>query len=133
MKIAINTCYGVFSLSGEAICKIGERKGHKVFPYYYDWENKCCAKVDNPNDADYFVTKDFGREVSAEEDAFYDAILPSFTRTDPDLIAVIEEMGEAANGDHSILKVIEIPDDVEWQIGEYDGVEWIEEKHRRWS
>jgi len=132
MKVAINTCYGGFNLSGEAMYKIGKRKGYEVFPYYYDWKDNKYIKV-SPNDADYFVTKDFGDEVNSIKGVFSDALLPSFSRTDSDLIAVIEEMGEAANGDYSILKVIEIPDDVEWQIGEYDGVEWVEEKHRRWS
>ena len=27
---------------------------------------------------------------------------------------------------------VEIPDDVEWQIEEYDGTEHISEKHRTW-
>ena len=31
------------------------------------------------------------------------------------------------------LKIVEIPDDVEWIIEEYDGKEWIAEDHRRWS
>lgn len=30
------------------------------------------------------------------------------------------------------LKVVSIPADVEWQIEEYDGAEWIAEKHRTW-
>lgn len=133
MKVAINVCYGGFSLSGETICKIGERKGYEVFTYCRDWEDEKYIKI-RPHYAEYFVTKDFGDEVgSDEEDAFFDAILPSFLRTDPDLIAVIEEMGEDANGTGSFIKIVEIPDDVDWEIDEYDGREWIAEKHRRWS
>jgi hypothetical protein len=30
-------------------------------------------------------------------------------------------MGDEANGRFSELKVVDIPDDVEWQIDEYDG------------
>ena len=37
-------------------------------------------------------------------------------------------MGVEANGDHAKLKIVEIPADVEWQIDEYDGTEWIAEK-----
>ena len=33
----------------------------------------------------------------------------------------------------SDLKVVEIPDDVEWEIEEYDGNEWVSEVHRCWS
>jgi hypothetical protein len=28
--------------------------------------------------------------------------------------------------------VVEIPDDVNWQVEEYDGMEHIAEKHRTW-
>jgi len=36
-------------------------------------------------------------------------------------------------GEYSELKVVEIPDDVKWQLEEYDGLEWVAEKHRTWS
>ena len=54
-------------------------------------------------------------------------------RADPDLIAVIEEMAKDAEGWAADIKIVEIPDDVEWQISEYDGMEWVAEKHRTWS
>lgn len=53
-------------------------------------------------------------------------------RDDPDLIWVVEEMGILANGRFANLKIVEIPADVEWQIDEYDGLEWVAEKHRTW-
>jgi hypothetical protein len=28
---------------------------------------------------------------------------------------------------------VEIPGDVSWHIGEYDGVEWVAEDHRTWK
>ena len=54
-------------------------------------------------------------------------------RDDPELVQVVEELGDEANGIHAKLAVVEIPDGVEWQIEEYDGMEWIAEKHRTWS
>lgn len=54
-------------------------------------------------------------------------------RDDPHLVEVVERLGSAANTRYSNLKVVEIPDDVEWQIEEYDGCEWISEAHRTWS
>jgi len=42
-------------------------------------------------------------------------------------------MGSNADGDHAELKVVEIPDDVEYLIEEYDGLEHIAEAHRTWS
>jgi hypothetical protein len=30
------------------------------------------------------------------------------------------------------LRIVEIPDGVEWHISEYDGIEHIAENHRTW-
>ena len=46
---------------------------------------------------------------------------------------MVEEGGTDVNDRYSYLKVVEIPADVDWQICEYDGLEWIAEKHRTWS
>lgn len=54
-------------------------------------------------------------------------------RADPALIQVVEELGTEAGGDFSRLKIVEIPDDVLWQIEEYDGIEHVAEVHRTWS
>lgn len=54
------------------------------------------------------------------------------TRDCPVLVALVEEMGERANSCYSQLVVVEIPDDVDWYIEEYDGMEWIAEVHRTW-
>ena len=48
-------------------------------------------------------------------------------RTDPDLVKLVEAWGD------SELRVVEVPDDVEWHIAEYDGYEWIAENHRTWG
>jgi hypothetical protein len=49
------------------------------------------------------------------------------------LIAVVELMGSKACGGHAELKIVEIPDDVNWYIEEYDGREWVAERHRTWE
>lgn len=53
-------------------------------------------------------------------------------RDDPILVQVVQELGKYANGPHANLKIVEIPADVYWQIDEYDGNEWVAEKHRTW-
>lgn len=60
---------------------------------------------------------------------FYDRTIP---RDDPILVKIVEEMGYEASGNYAELKVVEIPDDVEWQIEEYDGNEHVAEAHRTW-
>ena len=54
-------------------------------------------------------------------------------RTDPKLVECVETLGDIANGWLAELKVVEIPDDVEWYIDEYDGIECIAEAHRIWE
>ena len=53
-------------------------------------------------------------------------------RDDYDLVYIVETLGEKANTSYSMLKVVEIPAEVEWQIEEYDGSEHIAEHHRTW-
>lgn len=53
-------------------------------------------------------------------------------RDDPLLVQVVEELGAAANGRYAELEVVEIPDDIDWYINDYDGNEWIGEG-RRWG
>ena len=47
-------------------------------------------------------------------------------RTDQLLIQLAEEYP-------GILQVIEIPDDIEWEIEDDNGVEWVGETHRVWG
>jgi hypothetical protein len=54
-------------------------------------------------------------------------------RADPILIEVIELLGDEADTRFSQLKIVEIPDGVEWEIAEYGGYEHVAEKHRIWG
>ena len=64
------------------------------------------------------------------DDKWYDRNAP---RDDPYLIKIVRDLGMAANGDHANLKIVEVPPDVEWEVEEYDGNEWVAEKHRTWK
>lgn len=56
------------------------------------------------------------------------------SRNDKDLIAAIEGVGlERSAGPHASLKIVEIPDDIEWDIEEHDGIEWVAEERRTWE
>jgi hypothetical protein len=54
-------------------------------------------------------------------------------RKDPILIEIVEQLGKKADGKLASLKIVEIPDDVEFHISEYYGKEWIAENHRTWN
>ena len=62
----------------------------------------------------------------------YDRPCNLIARDDPVLVAIVRELGADANGDYGDLKIVEVPYEVEWQIEEYDGAEWVAEKHRTW-
>lgn len=117
MKVVINSCFGGFGLSNEAFERLLELKG-------IEWEYGSDSVFGGAN---YYEKGHVG------DDAYYlwDIGLTK-DRTDPNLITVVEEFGDKANSRFSELKIVEIPDDVEWDIVEYDGTEWVAEKHRTW-
>jgi hypothetical protein len=53
-------------------------------------------------------------------------------RNDKDLVEIVESLGNLANGFCASLRIVEIPDGVEWHISEYDGIEHVAENHRTW-
>ena len=121
MKVVINSSYGGFSLSHEAIMAYAKRKGTVVYPELSSRSRAATL---------YWTVPPEQQTESGNGQTLYDREIP---RDDSDLIAVIEELGEAADGRHARLTVVEIPDDVQWQIEEYDGYEHVAEKHRTWS
>jgi len=53
----------------------------------------------------------------------------------PHLVAMVkeDEVLQVYTGWAAELKIVEVPDDVDWYIDEYDGKEWVAERHRTWS
>ena len=115
MKIVINKCYGGFGLSAEAIVLYGKKKNLNIITVKDNIMKKLFhCYLDKVKKENYFSE----REIQ---------------RNDPALIEVVEELGKKADGYCAELKIVEIPDDMKWQIEEYDGKEWIAEDHRTWS
>lgn len=141
MKIVINRCYGGFGLSAEAIKMYLKKKGKECY-FYIKTKYKHThgfdeyKKVTDVSDSIFYsvVTEDLGKttETLAKIDGIYFSEY-EIERTDKDLISVVEELGvEKASGKHASLEVVEIPDDIQYEIEEYDGIESIHEVHRRW-
>ena len=133
MKLVINRCFGGFGLSPLAVSEYLKRKGKECFCYDNSFSEKM-KKVDIEN-ANLFViysTKDLGKEITWEDlkgSYFREGDIP---RDDTDLVEVVEYLKDKANARFSELKIVEIPDGIEWEISEYDGLETVEEKHRSW-
>lgn len=54
-------------------------------------------------------------------------------RADQRLISAVEKVGvDGSSGSCAKLRIVDIPDGVEWEIDEYDGYESVHEKHRSW-
>lgn len=137
-KVVINTRHGGFGLSWEAVQAVAARKG--LVASWYDIMAGIRGQLSQPSPqpGDMFVGYAIGPqrvttadEVYAGKGAFVQD--SDLGRDDPDLVAVVEELGEVASGKMAALKVVEIPADVEWTIDEYDGAEWVAEVHRTWS
>ena len=111
MKVVINSDYGGFSLSDKAIRDYAQRKGITL------------VEKENRFGNTFFVNSE------ADENYFNDREIP---RNDITLVAVVESLKDEANGFCASLKVVEIPEGVDWYIEEYDGNEWVAEKHRTW-
>jgi hypothetical protein len=141
--VVINTQHGGFGLSPAGIERYLEIKGLQYWiednekfasllgpkfwlvpvdqrltdPNAENWQNMTMAERQQHNQT-------YSQQVFSDRD---------LDRDDPVLVQVVRELGEEANTRFSNLKVVEIPADVEWQIEEYDGREWIAEKHRTWG
>lgn len=136
MKIVINGCFGGFSLSEAAVLAYAARKGISIWieKGTRSWGNTYWTVPNPPKRPENFYDLSI-EERQAYNDAYRAASFNDreIARNDPDLVAVVEELGRAASGSLASLYVVEIPDDVDWEIEEYDGVEHVAEKHRTWS
>ncbi len=140
MKVAYNTCFGGFGLSPKAQILYAQRKGIKLYPYSCS-RGVTYFRVDDLDEVTGYVdflTEDLGEEVpstvmSNTKHVYYQSFHDDEIRTDPDLIAVIEELGaDKASGSCARLRIIEIPDGRAFEITEYDGQERVVPVREEW-
>ena len=106
-KVVLNSCYGGFGLSKEAIQMLIDKHGLDIDSEY--------GYVDN---------EDFGI-VDESHDAY---------RMYKRLISVVQKLGvDASSGDHADLRIVKVPDEVVevhgWHIDDYDGCESVHQSH----
>lgn len=80
-----------------------------------------------------FGLSDKAKERHDAESSLAEEYEGDIQRDDLILVQIVEEMGKESWGKYAELKVVEIPDDVKWQIEEHTGKEVIHEKHRTWE
>lgn len=137
-KVVINKCFGGFGLSEAAYRRYAEIKGltlyvenglYNIKHYYTVPPEKRPKKLADPWISHSLETRTAYNEAEAAV-SLYAQDIP---RNDPALVQTVEELGSKASSNFADLAVVEIPDDVEWGIHEYDGLEHVEEIHRTWS
>ena len=140
MKLVINTCYGGFSLSDEAMRFIANEMGINLWvepdPQFNTltnyWTVPPEARPKPVVNDDWYYMSDAER--TAHNKAYEASQLSThdMDRTSRHLIKAVETLGERANGGCADLKVVEIPDGISWELDEYDGIETVRETHRSW-
>lgn len=112
-KIVINTSRGEFCLSHRAFLRLrelGQREALQEPDRGVLWPAWAGPQEPSLNRCGVLVPRDDGK-----------------------LVQVVEELGaEAANGHCAELKIVEIPDTVEWAIEKAGGMEHVSERHRTW-
>ncbi len=113
--IVINGVHGGFGLSRDAQIAYLDRAG--------------ITYVTEPRN-DRHSTERYGPVIMVNGKPWHDR---NVLRDDPVLVSVVKELGKASWGDHANLKIVRVPADVDWQIEDYDGLEWVSEQHRTWE
>lgn len=138
MKVVINRRFGGFGLSeaayerlialGVPVRKYIEQKRGPDGLYLPEPANEGEVIFDRDLEGDPSQVQESLRSLSGR---YWDSWIGD-NRSHPLLVQVVEELGEKADGRFAKLKIVEIPDGIEWEIDEYDGVEHIAEKHQTW-
>lgn len=154
MKVIINTCFGCFSLSPKAVKRMAEINGRECYFFRNDFKTDTFTPISekeatgilwfafdipNPGEVIGKTVRDSDGTYKTHNERYNKHHLTNRpeNRTDPVLVQVVEELGGehrgGASGSCAELKIVEIPDGIEWEIDEYDGLESIHEVHRSWS
>lgn len=148
MKLVINRCFGGFSLSRKAVQRMAELNGRPCYFFKHtmsdgyeadDGNGSFWMAFDIPNPCEVLQCNEW-TSLTMEERAAANLLYTKHeitsrpdNRADEILVKVVEELGSDANGSCAELKVVEIPDGIEYEIAEYDGLEHVAQKHQQWS
>ena len=140
MKVVINTCYGGFGLSEEAL-QLLAKKGVPITLIYNDGKTVNAKGIEDCPLFIRYYEEEVGWWIFKETRTYYQLSLDGEVarkmefRTSKLLLEVIEELGDKANGYFAELKIVEVPDSEIKQvhIDNYDGVETVIQNHKEWS
>lgn len=149
MRIVINKCYGGFGLSAKALKWMADKENRPIY-FFVGINDVKQVPIEECEGTLFFTAYDVPEIPGVSDEVFKTLSLEDrrknneecdshcmsrrdIERTDPLLIECVETLGDDANGMCAELKIIEIPDGIDYEITEYDGLESIKERHRSWS
>ncbi len=112
-RIVINRSYDEFCISHQALIRLRELGQREA------WEEE--------DSGAYWPAAARLREPSLNQ---YGKLIP---RDNANLVRVVEELGEAADGHAATLRIVTIPEGVQWVITKTEGGEQVSEAHRTWG
>ncbi len=141
MKLVLNKCFGGFGLSHEAMMEIFKHKGVTVYPYITniddDYTGTTWTRFQGQPPTSWFDNIEY-LGIDPGKDSFvtgigarcneynqFDSQAYDNYTNDADLVAVVEALGDEASGVFAELRIVEIPDGMNYTIDDYGGVETV--------
>lgn len=115
-EVVVNACHGGFGLSHEA---------------EIEYLNRCGIEYTLKDRESRDDTTRFGQEIVVTNNPYWNA--RDIARDDPVLVQLVKDWSTDVDSGYSELKIVRIPGDVDWTVEEYDGFEWVAERHRTWE
>ncbi len=135
MKVAVNKCYGGFSLSKAAVIWLAERGFEPATKELNEIEatvKKLGTKdIDSLDVHSAQSWRDNTSEFMGYSWHHWNDDEPAF-RSHPLVVECIETLGDKADGSCAAIEIVEVPDGIDFIIDEYDGLEQVAEAHRTW-
>lgn len=133
-KVVVNRCFGGFGVSVEALSELLDMECPHIKSdaedKYFGADSYCKTVEDRNRHVEMCGLLRRNGMIYSDGHSGYGE---HQERACEHLVALIEVWGsERVSGQHAELEIVEIPAGVQWQIGEYDGMESVEEAHRTW-
>ena len=141
MKVVINKCFGGFGLSDAAYLRLIDL-GMPVRAFVKETRNPETGLYNSPveNNGEHIFDRHLQQDdgtplgvASLERltgNRFFDCWIQEEGRSHPLVVLAVESLGELASASVAKLRVVEVPDGVDWEIDEYDGLETLRERSR---
>lgn len=127
-RVVYNNCFGGFGLREEVVEWVRENEDELLEQY---------DKSDVTELADSTLSGEMFPDGSGPKKDYHKTVADFYISRDNELLADIVSVEirtvQKIGGQHSDLRVAEVPDGVNWTIDEYDGKERVEEVSRTFS